>query len=83
MWVVPMAQAHAELANVRFWSKADMCSAQADVRFVPKADIGAARQNRPERKWGIISGGDERYRKERSSYLLRQSRGSEIGNEIL
>ena len=25
--------------NVRFGSKADICSAQADVRFVPKADI--------------------------------------------
>ena len=25
--------------NVRFGSKADMCSAQADVRFVPIADI--------------------------------------------
>ena len=27
-------------ANVRFGSKADMCSALGDVRFVPKADIG-------------------------------------------
>ena len=27
-------------ANVRFGSKADMCSAQPDVRFVPIADIG-------------------------------------------
>ena len=27
-------------ARVRFGSKADMCSAQADVRFVPIADIG-------------------------------------------
>ena len=26
--------------HVRFGSKADMCSAQADVRFVPIADIG-------------------------------------------
>ena len=26
-------------ANVRFGSKADMCSALADVRLVPKADI--------------------------------------------
>jgi hypothetical protein len=26
-------------ADVRFGSKADMCSAQADVRFVPIADI--------------------------------------------
>ena len=26
--------------NVRFGSKADMCSAQAHVRFVPIADIG-------------------------------------------
>jgi hypothetical protein len=26
-------------ADVRFGSKADMCSAQADVRYVPKADI--------------------------------------------
>jgi hypothetical protein len=26
--------------NVRFGSKADMCSAQADVRYVPIADIG-------------------------------------------
>ena len=25
--------------DVRIGSKADMCSAQADVRFVPKADI--------------------------------------------
>ena len=25
--------------DVRFGSKADMCSAQADVRFVPIADI--------------------------------------------
>ncbi|MGB7772093.1 MAG: hypothetical protein WBL43_09665, partial [Pseudolabrys sp.] len=25
--------------DVRFGSKADMCSAQADVRFVPRADI--------------------------------------------
>ena len=25
--------------NVRFGSKADMCSAKGDVRFVPKADI--------------------------------------------
>ena len=25
--------------NVRFGSKADMCSAQGDVRLVPKADI--------------------------------------------
>ena len=29
----------ADLAHVRFGSKADMCSAQADVRFVPIADI--------------------------------------------
>jgi len=28
-------------ADVRFGSKADMCSAQADVRFVPIADIQA------------------------------------------
>ena len=27
------------MTNVCFGSKADMCSAQADVRFVPKADI--------------------------------------------
>ena len=27
-------------ADVRFGSKADMCSAQADVRLVPKADYG-------------------------------------------
>jgi hypothetical protein len=27
--------------GVRFGSKADMCSAQAHVRFVPKADIPA------------------------------------------
>ena len=26
--------------NVRFGSKADMCSALGDVRFVPKADMG-------------------------------------------
>ena len=26
--------------DVRFGSKADMCSAQAGVRFVPRADIG-------------------------------------------
>ena len=25
--------------DVRFGSKADMCSAQADVRFTPEADI--------------------------------------------
>ena len=28
-------------ADVRFGSKADMCSALADVRFVPCADIAA------------------------------------------
>ena len=28
-------------ANVRFGSKADMCSVLGDVRFVPKADIDA------------------------------------------
>ena len=28
------------ICDVRFGSKADMCSAQADVRFVPIADIG-------------------------------------------
>ena len=28
-------------ANVRFGSKADMCSALGDVRFVPIADITA------------------------------------------
>ena len=27
--------------NVRFGSKADMCGAQADVRYVPIADIGS------------------------------------------
>jgi hypothetical protein len=31
------------MANVRFGSKADMCSAQADVRFVPIADIRASK----------------------------------------
>ena len=30
--------------NVRFGSKADMCSALADVRFVPKADIERGRE---------------------------------------
>jgi hypothetical protein len=29
--------------NVRFGSKADMCSAQAHVRFVPIADMTVAR----------------------------------------
>jgi hypothetical protein len=29
-------------AHVRFGSKADMCGAQADVRFVPKAGIGTS-----------------------------------------
>ena len=28
-----------QLGNVRFGSKADMCSAKGHVRFVPKADI--------------------------------------------
>jgi hypothetical protein len=28
--------------HVRFGSKADMCGAQADVRFVPKAGIGTS-----------------------------------------
>ncbi|MGB8563808.1 MAG: hypothetical protein WCD83_10385, partial [Pseudolabrys sp.] len=28
-----------DVQDVRFGSKADMCSAQADVRFVPLADI--------------------------------------------
>ena len=32
--------------KVRFGSKADMCSAQADVPFVPKADIGSVWRNR-------------------------------------
>ena len=32
----------ASLHNVRFGSKADMCSAQVDVRYVPKADIAHA-----------------------------------------
>ena len=31
---------------VRFESKADMCSAHADVRFVPIADIGSVWRNR-------------------------------------
>ena len=29
--------------DVRFGSKADMCSALGDVRFVPKADVCGAR----------------------------------------
>ena len=32
----------ARIYYVGFGSKADMCSAQAHVRFVPKADIGPA-----------------------------------------
>jgi hypothetical protein len=33
------------LADVRFGSKAVMCSAQADVRFVPIADISRGKRN--------------------------------------
>jgi len=29
--------------NVRFGSKADICAAKSDVRFVPKADIAPTR----------------------------------------
>ena len=36
---VPPGDAYAASPNVRFGSKADMCSAKAHVRFVPKADI--------------------------------------------
>ena len=32
--------------DVRFGSKADMCSAQADVRLVPKADMAAEAKER-------------------------------------
>ena len=32
--------------NVRFGSKADMCSAQADVCFVPIADIAPKKRDR-------------------------------------
>jgi hypothetical protein len=31
--------------HVRFGSKADMCCAQADVRYVPEADIGPKGNN--------------------------------------
>ena len=34
LYVVPLVG-----TNVRFGSKADMCSAQGDVRYVPKADL--------------------------------------------
>ena len=33
------------VTNVRFGSKADMCSAQADVRFVPIADISVCQRD--------------------------------------
>ena len=41
------------LANVRFGSKADMCGAQADVRYVPIADIGfnSITSSPPASKW--------------------------------
>jgi hypothetical protein len=39
-WLRPCRESREkQLAVVRFGSKADMCSAQADVRFVPIADI--------------------------------------------
>ena len=36
-------------ADVRFGSKADMCSATRHVRFVPKADMGRLRAVRQQR----------------------------------
>ena len=38
----PRYFARRTIANVRFGSKADMCSALGDVCFVPKADSRAA-----------------------------------------
>ena len=34
---VDLGESIARLANVRFGSKADICSAQADVRFTPES----------------------------------------------
>ena len=41
--VTEQAQPGLRLLYVRFGSKADMCSAQADVRFVPIADVQSGR----------------------------------------
>ena len=38
---IDLGESIARLANVCFGSKADMCSALGDVRFVPKADIAS------------------------------------------
>jgi hypothetical protein len=42
--------------NVRFGSKTDMCGAQADVRFVPIADVPIVRLSRNETPRDVARG---------------------------